>query len=104
MAGNEQAELVGAPLKSQWITFWITIATTILAAVAVVGFLWNLSNDLSNDIDAVEQRLTDKIERINGRVNDISERVARIEGRLGVYVDLSTPQQPPSVPRFKGEK
>ncbi len=53
--------------------FWATIATVVLAAIAVAAFVTHGQNNLRNE-------LRSEIRELTTRVSSLEQRVARLEG------------------------
>ena len=67
---------------------WEAIATIVIAALSIVGFLWRIEISVRNDIrqignkvDAMERRFTDKFETMSGSIGELRGFQARGELR-----------------------
>ena len=64
--------------------FWGTIATIVLAAVAIIGFVARGQENLRMEIREINSRLSS----LEMRVSNLEQRVARLEGLFEGLRDL----------------
>ena len=77
--------------KTLWAACCASIATTIIAAVTVLGFLWDVSDDILDELKADHQLLEDKIQkgddRILDKIDSIADKAQAGDDRLANRID-----------------
>ena len=90
---------VSTSQRSLRLALGATIATTIIAGITVLGFFWNISNDVLNELKAEHQRLSDKIDataekslasdnRILDKIDALMEKSQAGDERLTDRIDM----------------
>ncbi len=64
--------------------FWVTIATIVLAAVAIIGFVTRGQESLRVEFREINARLSS----LEARVSSLEQRVARLEGLFEELRDI----------------
>ena len=60
--------------------FWATIATVVLAAIAVATFVTHGQNNLRNELRAELREISTRVHELGIRVSNLEQRLARLEG------------------------